>query len=159
MYKYKYYYEDITICDNCFKYAKYPEQWEKVNKIQICYSCGKYNNMYGHYRIKPGWKEQFCWGTASENAHDRKRHGTERARENGLLTGKKLRKQKHEPLIIKRGPRGEEHGSSKLSAVDVRQIRKWIADGAYTSDLAGLYGVSRTTIQRVANGSLWRHVA
>jgi len=104
-------------------------------------------------------ESNLCWGTASENAHDRKRHGTERARENGLLTRKVLQKQKSRTLEAKRSPRGDEHGSSKLSVADVKQIRKWISEGAYTSDLASLYGVSRTTIQRVVNGSLWRHVA
>lgn len=52
-------------------------------------------------------------------------------------------------------PRGERHGSAKLSADDVRLIKS--TDGK-TRELARRFGVDRTIIMRVRRGQLWADV-
>ena len=52
--------------------------------------------------------------------------------------------------------RGEEHPMHKLTAEQVRYIRTQLAAGAYVSDLAGLFDVSRTAVYAIKNNKKWR---
>lgn len=71
------------------------------------------------------------WATAAENYADAVRHGTNST--------------------------GERHGATKLDWEDVREIRSLYAEGKWSqSDLAYIYGVERTTVRAVVNGTHWR---
>lgn len=71
------------------------------------------------------------WGSATENAADRVRHGT--------------------------APRGERHQNARLTASAVADIRAR-AKSVTVSRLAREYGVSRTTVRRAASGQTWAHL-
>jgi hypothetical protein len=102
-----------------------------------------------------------CWGTPAENASDRKLHGTERARENGLLGAPKMRKPREEKVgpFRPQARLGDKHPAAKLTSQQVWDIRHAIHTGASTSLLAKFYGVNRTTIQNAVSGRTWGHVA
>lgn len=53
--------------------------------------------------------------------------------------------------------RGEANGSAKLTAADARVIREWGPAGWTQLDLAAVFGVSRSAIQRVVRGETWAH--
>lgn len=55
--------------------------------------------------------------------------------------------------------RGEEHGRTTLTESDVRRLRSLRADGRSVSLLTQLFGVSRSTIYRIAKRQSWGHVA
>jgi len=57
-----------------------------------------------------------------------------------------------------RQARGEQHGESKLTEVDVRQIRRWYDAGMTKTEIAKKFGVSRSTIYRALSGVNWKHV-
>lgn len=68
------------------------------------------------------------WGTRSENYHDRHAHGTDN--------------------------NGERHGNAKLTSAAVRGIRtSTLSD----TELAGMYGVTRSTVNGARSGRSWRH--
>lgn len=79
--------------------------------------------------------ENLCWGSKQENMDDRSRHGA------------------WKPVS------GERHGSAKLTASDVIEIRKLVHEGrAIQADLAKRYGVRKGTMSRVVSGALWKHL-
>jgi hypothetical protein len=54
---------------------------------------------------------------------------------------------------------GEKHGSSKLTAKQVRRIKAMLAeDWMYMSEIAREFGVSQTTIRAIKTGKTWRRV-
>lgn len=55
--------------------------------------------------------------------------------------------------------RGELSHFSRLTENDVRAIRQELAKGKTGASIAGRFGVSETTIYRVAKRETWRHVA
>ncbi|HSK44714.1 MAG TPA: HNH endonuclease, partial [Candidatus Binatia bacterium] len=58
-----------------------------------------------------------------------------------------------------RGIQGEKVHSSKLSEAQVRRIKTMLAEGRlYMTELAREYGVTASTIARIAKGMSWRHV-
>lgn len=78
--------------------------------------------------------ENLCWGTALENAADKKRHGTE--------------------VVIC----GERHGRAKLNADDVRQIRRDADAGRSYASIGREHCISAPQIRQIAVRSAWRHV-
>jgi hypothetical protein len=58
-----------------------------------------------------------------------------------------------------RQAKGERHGMSKLTSEAVSDIRKRYAEGTIKARLAEEYGISRTHVARVINGSIWSHVS
>jgi hypothetical protein len=58
-----------------------------------------------------------------------------------------------------RSPRGERHGSARLSATDVVAIRSARARGARVMDLAREHGMSKTQVSNICRGKRWRHVS
>ena len=54
-----------------------------------------------------------------------------------------------------RGPRGQRHGSVKLSENDVRGIRGFLRSGWPHTSIARLFDVSLSTIADIANGKTW----
>jgi hypothetical protein len=56
-----------------------------------------------------------------------------------------------------RVPRGERCGNAKLTDAKVREIRS-ITGTMSDMRIGKLYGVSEMTINRIKNGSTWRHV-
>jgi hypothetical protein len=74
-----------------------------------------------------------CWGTHTENQHDRRRFGT----------------------TIE----GEKHGQAKLTEQLVRQIRSEYANGGvYQYELAEKYGVRQAHVARIVTGKSWSHI-
>jgi hypothetical protein len=71
------------------------------------------------------------WGTAKENAEDKRRHGTL--------------------------PKGEVHGKSKLSCKAVRDIKKNLTLDA-VSEFAQKYNVTNTTIMDIYKQKTWGHL-
>lgn len=74
-----------------------------------------------------------AYGTAKENAGDRERHGTD--------------------------PRGERNGFARLTAADVRAIRAAIAAGEPRRSIARRMRLGAATVDDIAAGRTWRHVA
>lgn len=58
-----------------------------------------------------------------------------------------------------REARGEQVGSAKLTAADVRTIRERVARGDRVVEIAATYNVDRDNIYRIARRETWRHVA
>lgn len=56
-------------------------------------------------------------------------------------------------------PRGEIHGSAKLTEADVRLIRAAYAAGESFESIAAHLPVSATTVSRIVRGRLWAHVS
>lgn len=57
-----------------------------------------------------------------------------------------------------RQPRGEQNGLSKLTAVQVAEIRERVAAGATQRVVAAEFGVSQSTIRDIASGRCWAHL-
>lgn len=77
--------------------------------------------------------EHLFLGTAADNAQDMNRKG--------------------------RSPRGEKHGSAKLTAEQVQRIKTMLAeDRLYMSEIALEFGVSQTTIRAIKEGKTWKTV-
>lgn len=74
------------------------------------------------------------WGTESENRYDSVRHGTHTV------------------------PVGEAHPKAKLTADDVRVIRRRFSDGDNNCQIAAEYCVSHQSIQAIRTGKNWRSV-
>lgn len=53
-------------------------------------------------------------------------------------------------------PRGESHGSAKLSAADVKTIRRLYRPGVSQRQLGSAFGVSHVQIGRIVNGEEWK---
>jgi hypothetical protein len=87
------------------------------------------------------WPENLVWGTSSENAGDRRRHGT---------TG-----------------RGERNPRAKLTDERIRQVRESLPARGTRSrrghcpakNLAKELGVSLSTINQIRYGKTWSHVS
>jgi len=59
-----------------------------------------------------------------------------------------------------RQTKGSQHGTSKLTEVQIESIRiEYAAGGVFLWQLAEKYGVSREQIGRIVNKKQWRHVA
>ena len=77
--------------------------------------------------------ENLCYGTRKRNAEDCVEHGTQ--------------------------PHGEEHGKSKLSEEQVREILRLHAEeGARGVDLAEMFSISEPTISLILSGKTWTHL-
>jgi hypothetical protein len=72
------------------------------------------------------------WGTPKENQADRIGHGTSN--------------------------RGSRHGMSKLTADQVRAIRRMSRSGATQPELASAFSVSETNIRHILSGRTWAHL-
>jgi hypothetical protein len=55
-------------------------------------------------------------------------------------------------------PRGEAHGSAKLTAAQVIEIRRQATANIRHGVLAAQYGVARRTISEIAQGKRWRSI-
>lgn len=73
-----------------------------------------------------------AWGTSTENAADRARHGTQ--------------------------VRGERHGSAKLSDSKVTEIKQALVDGESHDALGRRYGVAQGQIGLISSELTWKHV-
>lgn len=76
--------------------------------------------------------ENLCWGTLSENQHDRKTHGT---------------------MAL-----AEQHPNSKLSNNQVREIRTRVAYGEQKQTLAKEFGLSDVAIGKLVRRKTYRSV-
>lgn len=72
------------------------------------------------------------WGTSSDNAFDRKRHGTQRL--------------------------GVQHSTAKLTDEIVLEMRDECRSGTSAYALAKKYGVTHQSAWRAITGQTWRHV-
>jgi hypothetical protein len=56
-------------------------------------------------------------------------------------------------------PKGEKHGASKLTALQVREIRSIYASGGISQRLLGLkYGIGQQSVYGIVNRQRWKHV-
>lgn len=76
--------------------------------------------------------ENLSYGTASENAKDRMRDGTQQF--------------------------GEEHFASKLTESDVRLIRTLAAEGCTKAEISKIVNKNYNTIKDVVSRRIWKHV-
>jgi HNH endonuclease len=76
--------------------------------------------------------ENLRWDTHQSNMDDMLRHGT-------------------------RG-RGETASKARLKEVEVREIRRLVAEGVSPDDLAARFGVGSPNIKAIACGRTWRHI-
>lgn len=58
-----------------------------------------------------------------------------------------------------RRPTGEQHHNARLTAEQVREIRRRFNDGATTAQLGRAFGVTRQNIRFIVTGKSWRTVA
>jgi DNA-binding NarL/FixJ family response regulator len=65
----------------------------------------------------------------------------------------------HRQHHLERTPRGERHGSAKLTEWHVKVIRQLCREGKPQRQVAREFGVCRTTVQNILIGKKWRHVA
>jgi hypothetical protein len=72
------------------------------------------------------------WGTPKENAEDALKHGTH--------------------------PKGQNHGSSKLTEAMVVQIRLMYAEGTRKRDIGRKFGVTRQNVSCIVKGATWKHI-
>lgn len=104
--------------------------------------------------------ENLAWGTASENAIDRKAHGTEKAAENGrrgmAKTIDKLRRLQAEGKI--NFARGERAGMASITDEQARTIKSLIGSGPTQREIAKQFGVSEHIVSRIKRGLTWTHV-
>jgi hypothetical protein len=61
-------------------------------------------------------------------------------------------------LHRERMTRGEQRPLAKLTASDVVKVRQLAAEGVFHREIAARFGVSRSLIGQVVNGSIWKHV-
>jgi hypothetical protein len=87
-----------------------------------------------HLDGDPGHNDlgNLVWGTGRENWDDARKHGTAQI--------------------------GERHGLAKLTEDQVRQIRSTPRRYGSSRDLANEFGVSKTLIQKIRSGEIWKHV-
>lgn len=78
------------------------------------------------------------WGTYSENALDKNQDGTQ--------------SKNCKPQI------GEKNGRAILNEEKVREIRKLLSEHKLYNDIAQQFGVSKSAINNIARGVLWKHV-
>jgi hypothetical protein len=57
-----------------------------------------------------------------------------------------------------RTPRGEGHGSAKLTTEDVLYVREQHSAGVSARELARRLGVASRTVDKIVNGERWNHV-
>lgn len=77
--------------------------------------------------------ENLAWGSRTDNESDKRRNG-------GL-------------------PIGERSGSHKLTESQVLEVREKYRSGISSRDIAAEYGVTHTTILKIARGQRWKHVS
>ena len=78
------------------------------------------------------WIGNLCWGTASENQRDRRRHG--------------------------RGSEGSRSHWAKLSEADVIEIRRLRQLGVSRSCVARKFRVSISAVKKIAMRLIWTHI-
>jgi hypothetical protein len=57
-----------------------------------------------------------------------------------------------------RTAKGESHGKAKLTALQVKKIKRQLAEGDPITSIATTSGMSRTAIACIARGSVWKEV-
>jgi hypothetical protein len=104
--------------------------------------------------------DNLVWGTPSENAMDRKAHGTERAAENGRRgmqkTISKLRQMQAEGKI--NFARGERAGMASITDNQARAIKALIGCGLTQREISKRFGVSEYVVSRLKRGVSWTHI-
>jgi hypothetical protein len=75
-----------------------------------------------------------CWGTRSENSHDRVRHGTHVNNQ------------------------GQRHGMTHLKDEDALEIRRLRSSGLPLFEIAQRFSISRATACRISKGNGWNHL-
>lgn len=81
--------------------------------------------------------ENLCWGSAKENYNDQVTHG----------------------VSIHAHQKGQDNHASKLTDIDVEQIRYLHLRGLQQKDIALKFGVSRACICLIISGQHWPHLA
>lgn len=62
-------------------------------------------------------------------------------------------------LGLRKAPKGDGHGMSKMTVKTVGEARQLYKEGNHTkASLGRLYGVSKTTMGKIINGTEWKHV-
>jgi hypothetical protein len=65
---------------------------------------------------------------------------------------------KHDALLHGTRARGERIGTGKLTAPDVREIRRQVGQGMSQGSVARLYGVDPSAVSRIVRHEVWAHV-
>jgi hypothetical protein len=110
----------------------------KCKKLQDLNNFYPYTTPHGKIRLA-----SWCKQCKVEQVKELRRKNRE-----GLTDGRKLKS--WFPKF------GSQHHKAKLSDEDVRIIRS--LHGIRTSDLCEKFEVSKQTIQRIRNGSIWTHI-
>lgn len=102
-------------------------------------------------------KDNLAWGTHIENMADMIRHGTQGSR---LHPERMPRGERHGSRTKpERVARGERNGLAKISADDVRAVRRVFLETGNISETARRVGVPRGAAKCVIHGKTWKHVA
>lgn len=108
--------------------------------LQVCHDC-------------PGGDNKACCNPAHMFLSDAKGHGEDRALKGQMPRGDQNWAHRNPEKVIH--VRGEEHGRSKLSEVQVIAIMARFLQGARQRRIAGEFGVSPATICLIVNGQIW----
>ncbi len=110
----------------------------------------------GHSFAEHGRKTANGMNQCCECDRLRARAAYERNRETILAKHRAVYAQKPNRMPL---PRGEAHPSSKIKEGDVHQIKSRAASGESCRRISRDYSVSPSAIERIVNGTNWRHVA
>lgn len=105
---------------------------------------GVYHAAHGDGNNSNNHADNLRWATPSENALDKKSHGT-------VCSGKRH----HSFLAPHRVARGSRVGTSKLTEADVIQIR---ADPRSRSEISAAYGIIKTHVNDIRSRRAWKHL-
>lgn len=131
------------------KYGAHRLSWalhhnQNPGKFFICHRCDN------PICVNP---EHLFAGTQQDNVNDMLSKGR------GIMQRDPDRLKNFLKLHSNRRARGDAHPGTKLTTVDVENIRALFEFGVPAKTLAKDFGVSKNTIWRVANGTTWGHIS
>lgn len=80
-----------------------------------------------------------------------------RAKKTGVTYSEDVRKKKSTTMLVA-ATRGSRHYLSKITEHDVVSIRRLLAAGHTQTAVAGMFGISRSSVLQIHLGRAWKHV-
>ncbi len=110
-------------------------------KVHVCHICDNPGC------VRP---DHLFMGTDADNMRDcarKGRHGMQRHPERSSL---------HTMLVR---PKGEQHGSAKLTADQVREMRRLKREGVSARELGKQFGIHPGYVSKIVSSRKWKHIA
>jgi DNA invertase Pin-like site-specific DNA recombinase len=84
---------------------------------------------------------------------------SEHSREHGIERKGKISKETKEKISNAHKAKGSRNGNSKLTEIDVIEIKKMLNDGMGVRAIARLYNIYHSVISNIKTGKAWKHVS